>query len=136
MKNSIYGIILIALTGYSCAYNASKPDPIELTYRFSKSVIPPSCESLAVEAENKFNAKWVAHLLSPAETILIEPTEHPTEKDRRYLAPVGTEVVFYSQPQLSGQFASLFLDCKRRQAYVLARGGIRDVSTWHGPFKF
>jgi len=127
---------VIGLT-FSCSAFAYDPQQsLKLEYRFSDSSVPLECESNAAIAQKDFEEKWAVKLNEPVKTEVVESSEDPEGKDRKYLAPVGSNVVFLTKRQISGKLASLFINCRSREAYVLARGGIVDTSSWYGPFQF
>lgn len=118
------------------AHQKAEIDPIPIEYRFTFAPISQDCEDKAKTAVELFNRKWVAHLFVPAKTVLVKSGDERAEKEKEYLAPVGSQMVFLEQRQLTGQFATLFINCDKKLAYVLARGGVVDAQTWYGPFKF
>jgi hypothetical protein len=116
---------------------ATAPASLEIEERHIKTPVPPECIDAAQTAETGFKTKWARGLISPIEWHLKENEDKQSTGNRdAYLAPVDTYTVFLLRRQLDGSFASLFINCQNRQAYVSLRGGLADITDWYGPFNF
>lgn len=127
-------------------YAQAAPGKIEVETRFNLSLPPikDSCKKLAARAEKEFKKSWQYGFDAPSDPTQIDLEQEETRLEREkkdgvhhasYLAPVGSDVIFLSRRQATGSDASLFVDCKKDQAFVSLRGGVVDLIRWFGPFQ-
>ena len=109
--------------------------PLQVELRYKIDSAPPACASLAEQARAKWNEKWNALLVNPIESTVVETDKTPPPPSQnQFYAPVGSSTIFLFSPQLTGSFASLFINCESKEVYASLRG-YGDVLSWYGPFK-
>jgi len=128
------GLVFAALFLCSCA--VQEENSIALELRYQSDVMPQSCSEQRGTAEKMFRQKWVAYLIEPAKTTVVQSDAERAKTGSAKLAPVGSHQIVLNEWTLTNRMASLFINCEKREGYVLARGGYTDQRNWYGPFKF
>lgn len=133
-RRSFFCLIVIAACLSSCT--AEQEDFITLELRYLSDAMPEDCLGIREIAEREFKQKWVADLIKPAETAVVQSRAELSKVGPATLAPVGSYEIARNVLTFTNQSASVFINCKKREGYVLAKGGYVNQRNWYGPFKF
>lgn len=134
MRTAVLTVVVLPILLCSCS--STTVNKIALERRRLSEEIPPACSQQRLLAEEAFRSKWIAHLLEPAETVLVQPSTQATENVGTYLAPVQSYRIAHDEWTLTNRMVSAFVNCEKNEGYVQARGGVIDQEDWFGPFKF
>lgn len=134
MRTAVLTVVVLPILLCSCS--STTVNKIALERRHLSEEIPPACSQQRLLAEKAFRNKWIAHLLKPAETVLVQPSTKAPENVGTYLAPVQSYRIVHDEWTLTNRMVSAFINCEKSEGYVQARGGVIDQEDWFGPFKF
>lgn len=98
--------------------------------------MPRDCLAGREIAEREFKRRWIAYLVKPAETAVVQSNAELSKTGPATLAPIDSYEILSNELTFTNQLASVFINCKKREGYVLARGGYVNQRHWYGPFKF
>jgi hypothetical protein len=133
-KRSLLSLIVAAACLCSCT--AEQEDLITLELRYLSDAMPTDCSRIREIAESEFRQRWIAYLVKPAETVVVQSSTELSKTGPAKLAPVGSYEILNNELTFTNQFASVFISCNKREGYVLATGGYANQRHWYGPFKF
>lgn len=143
MKSKIFAAGFAALAFNAAHVAIASPLPLKIETRYSPQTIPSSCTGIVAKAEEKYRENWKFGFDDPVDWVQVD-LEHELrvrEEEKRngnvtarFLAPVGSQVVFLMQPSGYGTYASMFVNCETSQAYISLRGGYVDHDRWTGPY--
>lgn len=126
----------IVVVACLCSCTIEQEDPVTLELRYLSDAMPANCLGLRETAEREFKQKWIAYLVKPAETVVVQSSTEQSKTGPAKLAPVGSYEILSNELTFTNQSASVFINCERREGYVLAQGGYVNQRNWYGPFKF
>jgi len=133
-KRSLLSVIVA--TACLCSCNAKREDLITLELRYLSDAIPTDCSGIREIAQREFKHRWIAYLVKPAETVVVQSSAELSKTGPAKLAPIGSYEILSNELTFTNQLASVFISCKKREGYVLAKGGYLNQRHWYGPFKF